>query len=231
MTKVDPDRIRILARADLQRTDWKLMRAMERQFAGTLWCDWRDAMRDIASKPEGHAEPLPPEPPFGTPEPRPAPVEAAPPPDRRVMWQFDPTMAEQIPTPDPDPEKEELRAELEAAKKRIEELSAKPVSEEHKFPAVDERLSDWGDVFGGADPDVTVEDLIELMKADPDAADAQIAGLSSRHRKLLTDSFKERMNELNNRRLRGVKLNEFDGPWLENHQTLYHKLAETGDRA
>lgn len=63
----DPDRIKILARADLQRTDWKLFRAMERTFAGPEWCDWRDTMRNIASHPEGHAEPLPPEPPFGEP--------------------------------------------------------------------------------------------------------------------------------------------------------------------
>lgn len=55
-----------LARAELQRTDWKLFRAMERQFASTEWCDWRDDLRKLASDPTGFDE-LPPEPPFGSP--------------------------------------------------------------------------------------------------------------------------------------------------------------------
>jgi hypothetical protein len=63
----DAERVKFLAHVELQRTDWKLFRAMERRFAGAEWCDWRDAMREIASHPEGHAEPLPPEPPFGAP--------------------------------------------------------------------------------------------------------------------------------------------------------------------
>lgn len=56
--------IRYLAHVELQRTDWKLLRALERAFASAEWCDWRDAMREIASHPEGRTEPLPPEPPF-----------------------------------------------------------------------------------------------------------------------------------------------------------------------
>lgn len=61
---MNDDRILILARVELQRTDWKLLRAMERFFAGAEWCDWRDQMRKIASNPDDYAEPLPPEPPF-----------------------------------------------------------------------------------------------------------------------------------------------------------------------
>jgi hypothetical protein len=60
------DRIKILARAELQRTDWKIMRAIERMVAGDAWCAWRDELRSIASKPEGHDD-LPPEPAFGAP--------------------------------------------------------------------------------------------------------------------------------------------------------------------
>jgi hypothetical protein len=74
------DRILILARVELQRTDWKLLRAMERFYAGAEWCDWRDEMRQIASSPHLYSEPLPPEPPFRAaapvepPPPEPAPV-------------------------------------------------------------------------------------------------------------------------------------------------------------
>lgn len=53
-----------LARAELQRTDWKLLRVMERQFASAAWCDWRDELRKLASNPEGFDD-LPPEPAFG----------------------------------------------------------------------------------------------------------------------------------------------------------------------
>jgi hypothetical protein len=70
------DRILILARVELQRTDWKLIRTIERFYASAEWCDWRDKMREIASNPNAYAEPLPAEPPFGVldkPAPEPPP--------------------------------------------------------------------------------------------------------------------------------------------------------------
>ena len=81
----------------------------------------------------------------------------------------------------------------------------------------------------GPSAEAEVEDLISRMKSDPDAADAAIRGLSAERRRILTESFQQRMNELNNDRLRGVKLNSFDGEWLEDRQTLVHKLAVLGD--
>lgn len=71
------DRIKILARAELQRTDWKIMRAIERMAAGDAWCAWRNELRKIASNPEGFDD-LPPEPPFGAPDEQAEPAEPAP---------------------------------------------------------------------------------------------------------------------------------------------------------
>jgi hypothetical protein len=156
--KPDPDRIRILARADLQRTDWKLMRAMERHFAGAEWCDWRDVMRGIASKPEGHAEPLPPEPPFGQ-------------------------IARNEPTTIPDPEKEALVSENARLRAEIESLRAVPPPE--VMPGEDERLSDWGPV--GDDIDITGDDLLKVFEQDEASAAAAVRTMSALRQKHLSE--------------------------------------------
>lgn len=88
------------------------------------------------------------------------------------------------------------------------------------------RLSDYGEV---GEPGDEVESLRGLMKSDPSGFAERVKGLSTARRKILTDSFRQRMNELNNERLRGVRLNPVDAEWLEDHQTLYHLLAESGD--
>lgn len=58
------DRIHVLAKAELQRSDWRLIRALERSIAGEEWCDWRDEIRRLVRENEG-VEDLPPEPAFG----------------------------------------------------------------------------------------------------------------------------------------------------------------------
>lgn len=88
------------------------------------------------------------------------------------------------------------------------------------------KLSDYGEV---GEPGDEVENLRGLMKSDPSGFAERVKGLSTARRKILTDSFRQRMNELNNERLRGVRLNPVDAEWLEDHQTLYHLLAESGD--
>lgn len=122
----DPDRIKILARVELQRTDWKLSRALERSMAGPEWCDWRDLMREIASNPERHYEPLPPEPDFGSPvvklEPAfdpPPEAEAAPPPnliiDNEMLTQRVADLQAGL---------DDQRAEIERLRKENEDLRA-----------------------------------------------------------------------------------------------------------
>jgi len=75
------DRIHVLAKAELQRSDWKLLRALERSIAGEAWCNWRDEIRRLVRDP-GEAKELPPEPPFGVfVASEPAPVIEPPPPE------------------------------------------------------------------------------------------------------------------------------------------------------
>lgn len=53
-----------LARAELQRSDWRIMRAVERQLASSEWCEWRDELRRLVAIDEGF-DAIPSEPPFG----------------------------------------------------------------------------------------------------------------------------------------------------------------------
>jgi hypothetical protein len=53
-----------LARAELQRSEWKIMRAIERQVASPEWCSWRDELRRLVAMPEGF-DAIPLEPHFG----------------------------------------------------------------------------------------------------------------------------------------------------------------------
>ena len=112
----DPDRLRILARAELQRHDFKVMRKVEAIVAGKAWCAWRDELRLIASNPEAYDDELPPEPPFGdmaepvieaviepTPEPEPE-IEATPEPTPELVAEPEaPVEPEPAPVAEPEP--------------------------------------------------------------------------------------------------------------------------------
>jgi hypothetical protein len=73
-----------LARAELQRSDWRIMRAVEREFASPEWCEWRDKLRRLVGMVDGFDE-LPPEPPFGKHIPSPPPVKTAPEPEAPLL--------------------------------------------------------------------------------------------------------------------------------------------------
>ena len=92
------DRIHVLAKAELQRTDWRLMRALERSLAGEDWCTWRDELRRLIHDNEG-VEDIPAEPPFGG--------------------------AVAAPAPEPDPEPETHFADLMLADETIDDAKAR----------------------------------------------------------------------------------------------------------
>lgn len=73
-----PARMRDLAKAELQRRDYRILKAVASLVASPEWCEWRDKLCAIVNSPEGHIE-LPPEPPFGKPAAQ-ARAEPSPPP-------------------------------------------------------------------------------------------------------------------------------------------------------
>ncbi len=138
------------------------------------------------------------------------------------------------PVPSADEENARLREQLDAITSERDRLAEAldaatapiPLPPNPEFA----KLSEYGETGDGAlAADDEVEDLIGKMKVDPNGADEAIKAMSAARRRLLTESFQQRLNELNNERLRGVKLNSFDAEWLEDRQTLVHKLAVLGD--
>jgi hypothetical protein len=134
-----------LARAELQRSDWKIMRAVERKLASPEWCEWRDELRRLVAMVDGF-DAIPPEPPFGGSAPTPAAT--------------------------PDPRDEELAA-LRARLAELEARDRSVFAEAPLLPAPDALMSDWGEV--GAYPgvpddfvqlmtgDETLEQAVERM--------------------------------------------------------------------
>lgn len=171
---MNDDRILILARVELQRTDWKLLRAMERFFAGAEWCDWRDEIRKIASNPDAYAEPLPPEPPFSVAEAnREAEVASL---KSRIL------------------ELEDANATLKDALADAEDQIPEQFDEDdaHKFPAPHEKLTDWD-----AEAALTTDDLI--AESDEVASDV-ISKLTRDRRRRFTELLNVELAELQQNR-------------------------------
>lgn len=120
--------------------------------------------------------------------------------------------------------------ELAALKAKISELESRPpeikiVEKIVEVPAP--KIPEGGE--GGGEGETSVDELIDLRKSDPSAYQAKLRELSAERRRIMTDTFRAELNSLNNRRLDGQKLGEFDAQRLEDLQTLYHNLAVMGD--
>jgi len=116
--------MRDLANSRLIRTDFRILKAIAPLVASPEWCAWRDRLRDIWNNPEGVTE-IPEEPPFGKAE---GEVKAL----RERLAELEDANAA-------------LKDALADAEDRIPDLDDED-DDAHKFPAPDERLSDWGNV-------------------------------------------------------------------------------------
>jgi hypothetical protein len=103
-----------LARAELQRSDWRIMRAVEREFASPEWCEWRDELRRLVGMVDGFDE-LPPEPPFGKRAPSPPPVKTEPEPEAPLLPAPDALMSDWGPVGDEEAEEALTTDDLLAA--------------------------------------------------------------------------------------------------------------------
>lgn len=90
-----------------------------------------------------------------------------------------------------------------------------------------------------SDWDMDGQGVVEAMPADAPASTSAVPeaiallmldGESIKDAKArITDAFRDEINSLNNRRLRGERLGEFDSQRLEYLQLIYHELARVGD--